>query len=196
AACKSKALKDTDRRAPSQSYRLAELDRYFVFRYSLSVQQLDVESIEAVSPAECSVQLLEVAPLIMRRIRSEMRRGAISDGSVPSFRTLRFLRDQPGASISEVAEFLGLTLPSASKIIQKMVTQGAIERQVGQDRRFVCLSLTEEGRLALALARLETAHRLEESLQPLCQEDLATVSAALRILGKAFSKGGDHVDLS
>lgn len=125
--------------------------------------------------------------MIMKRIRSEMRRRTIPDTSVPLFRTLRYLRDQPGASLSDLAEFLGLTLPSASKLVQKLVTDRVIERREGQDRRRIHLSLTEEGRLALGLARLKAARQLEESLNTLSQDELTTVSAALRILGKAFS---------
>jgi len=154
------------------------------------MQFLAQETNSAVSPSDCSAQLLEVAPLIMRRIRGEMRRRTIPGLSIPQFRTLNFLREHPRSSLSEVAEFLGLTAPSASKLVQRLVAQKVVGRRVAKDRRRICLSLTEHGRTALALARLETHEQLAESLEPLSQEELATVSAALRILGRNFSQGG------
>lgn len=131
----------------------------------------------------------------MRRIRSEMRRQTSEDLSVPFFRALHFLRDHPGASLSELAEAMGLTMPSASKLVQRLVVKKVIERKVGEDRRRLQLTLTEDGRVALALARLETARRMEESLESLSPQELATVSAALRILGRTFEQGGVNVNL-
>lgn len=122
----------------------------------------------------------------MRRIRTEMRRRTMPDLSIPLFRALRFLRDHPGASLSELAEALSLTMPTASKLVQRLVVRKVLERRIGDDRRRVHLTLTEEGRLAFALARVETARQMEESLQSLSQDELATVSAALSILGRAF----------
>ena len=171
------------------------LDASQVPRYSSPVQQLASESIEAADAANCSAQLLEVAPLIMRRIRSEMRRQSPEDLSVPLFRALRFLRDHPGVSLSELAEAMGLTMPSASKLVQRLVVKKVIERRVGEDRRRVHLTLTEQGRVALALARLETARQMEESLESLSPQELATVSAALRILGRTFGQGGVDVNV-
>ncbi|MBI4216487.1 MAG: MarR family transcriptional regulator [Chloroflexi bacterium] len=115
--------------------------------------------------------------------------------SIPSFRALNYLRRHPGASLSEVAKHLGLTLPSASKLVQKLVTQKVVARRVAEDRRRICLSLTQRGRTAFALARLETHQQLAEGLRSLSKEELATVSAALRVLGGAFSQGGADVSV-
>ena len=153
------------------------------------------ESTQASSPAECSAQLLEVTPAIMRHIRSEMRRRTMPGLSVPQFRTLNYLRNHSGASLSDVAESQGLTLPSASKLVQKLVSQKVVARRAANDRRRVCLSLTERGLTALALARQETHQQLAENLQALSTEELATVSAALRILDQAFTQGGADVHL-
>ena len=139
----------------------------------------------------------------MRRIRTEMRRRTLPDLSVPLFRALRYLQNHPGASLSELADALTLTMPSASKLVQRLVVRKLVERRIGEDRRRVHLTLTDEGRLALALARLETARQMEGSLESLSKEELATVSAALSILSRAFStlqphdprEGGVDVDV-
>lgn len=147
------------------------------------------------SPSDCSTQLIEVTPLLMRRIRREMRQRTMPGLSIPLFRTMRYLWDNPGASLSDVANALGHTMPSASKLVQRLVLKKVVERRVAEDRRRVHLTLTEEGRSALALARLETARNIEEGLKSLSKEELATVSAALRILGKTLAQGGIGVNI-
>jgi len=159
------------------------------------VQQLVSESISGTSPSGCSDQLIEVVPLIMRRIRREMRRHSIPGLSVAQFRTLIYLQRHPGTSLSEVAEFLGLTLPSASKLVDRLVMDKSVSRRIAQDRRRVKLGLTERGQTALDLARLEAREQLSESLKLLSQEELATVSAALRVLGLAFTRGSADVNV-
>ena len=53
---------------------------------------------------------------------------AAADLSVPQFRTLLFLRRHPGASLSEVAEHIGLTLPSISKMIDRLEARDLLAR--------------------------------------------------------------------
>ena len=121
--------------------------------YNVRMQQLAGETIMPPSLSECAEQLLEVTPLIMRRIRAEMRRRTMPGLSVPQFRALNYLRQHPGASLNVVAEHLGLTPPTASKLIQKLVADRVVARRVASDRRRVCLSLTHSGITALSAAR-------------------------------------------
>lgn len=159
------------------------------------MQSLAKESIESVSPSDCSAQLLEVAPLVMRRIRSEMRHRTMPGLSIPQFRTLNYLWKRPGASLSDLAAFLGLALPSTSKLVQKLVVQKVVMRRAARDRRRIRLSVTEQGIAALALAQQETREQLADSLESLTPEELSTVSAALVVLGRAFSQGGVDVNV-
>jgi len=115
--------------------------------------------------------------------------------TVPQYRTLGYLQRHPESSLSAVAAYLGLTLPSTSKLVQKFVDQNIVLRRDAKDRRRVCLSLTQEGVAALAKARLETQQKLMEYLNSLTPEELATVSAALRVLSSAFSGGGAVVGI-
>lgn len=108
--------------------------------------------------------------------------------SVPQFRALNYLSRHPGASLSELADFLGLTPPSASKLVQKLVTYKVVGRRVGRDRRRIRLTLTAHGRASLAAARLETREKLAERLEPLTRKELARLSASLRVLAGAFSQ--------
>ena len=151
------------------------------------MKQLGLETISATSISDCSALILDVVPLIMRRIRGEMRPHSMPGLSVAQFRTLIYLERHPGTSLSDVAEFLGLTMPSASKLVDRMVMDKAVFRRIAQDRRRISLSLTERGQTVLELARLEARDQLADSLKELSLEDLAAVTSALDILDKAFS---------
>ena len=91
----------------------------------------------------CAHQLMDTAPQIMQAIRVEMRRGRGSDISIPQFRTLAFIQRNPDSSLSNLAEHLGLTLPSVSKLVDGLVKQELVIRQEStEDRRRLTLELT------------------------------------------------------
>ncbi len=106
------------------------------------------------SPEECAREVLDVVPLVMRAIRAEMRSHRTPDLSVPQFRALLFLKRNPGASLSAVSDHLGLTPPSASKLVDGLVARGLVARQVSPtDRRRVMLVVTPPGAAILESRR-------------------------------------------
>jgi DNA-binding MarR family transcriptional regulator len=147
-------------------------------------------------PVDCSTRLLEVVPLIMRHIRSELRSQAIEELTVPQFRTLMYIRRYPNASLLHVAKHLGLTPPTVSKMIQKLVDQRMIKRNTASDRRQVRLSLSAKGISALSKAREGTRKQLAENLKTLSEEELETISTTLEILERVFSKNGTGENIS
>ena len=54
---------------------------------------------------------METVPRIMRAIRAEMRRQGAPLLSVPQVRSLAFLHRSPGACLSHLAGFLGVSRP-------------------------------------------------------------------------------------
>jgi DNA-binding MarR family transcriptional regulator len=115
--------------------------------------------------------------------------------TVPQYRALSFINRHPDASLNDVASHLGLTAPSTSKLVQKLVIQKVIRRRTGEDRRRICLSLTEQGAGAFKKARLETQQQLAEELGRLSDEDIALISNALSMLSKAFADRKHHADI-
>ncbi|NTU48601.1 MAG: MarR family transcriptional regulator [Syntrophobacteraceae bacterium] len=143
-----------------------------------------------VSPDECARQLLEAVPMVMRAIRAEMRRHRESDLSVPQFRALIYLNRHEGASLSDLAEHLGLTLPSMSKMINVLVVRNLVARctDLG-DRRRVVLTPTAGGRKAMESAYEVTRARLAERLAALPPCECATVMEAMKSLRSLFVHG-------
>ena len=85
--------------------------------------------------------------MVMRTIRKEMRSHRESDLSVPQFRVMIYLNRNKGASLSDVADHLGLTLPAMSKMVGGLVDRNLVSRQINTgDRRYVILAPTELGR--------------------------------------------------
>ncbi len=143
---------------------------------------------------DCALELLEVVPSIMRAIRSEMRNRRTPDLSVPQFRVLTFLNRHPGASLSEVAEHIGLTAPSMSKIIDGLVARHLITRQEAeQDRRRVHLALTELGKTLLDAAYQDTRARLSEMLAGLSSAQYGTILESMEILRPVFAPSLEKV---
>src|SRR5258708_38439541 len=70
---------------------------------------------------ECAAMLLEVIPAVMRSIRTQMRLRTAPELSVVQFRSLALAHRSGGATISDIAEHIGVTLPSASKLVDTLV---------------------------------------------------------------------------
>jgi DNA-binding MarR family transcriptional regulator len=146
------------------------------------------------SPNKCAYEVLEVVPLIMRALVSEIRRHRGPDLSVPQLRTLAFLNVHEGACLSEVGEHIGLTLPSMSKMVDGLVVRNFVLRHNDStDRRRVVLALTEGGRGALQAARETTQAFLAGRLAALPESQLAAIVNAMGVLRPLFD-GGHEAD--
>ncbi len=138
---------------------------------------------------ECSREVLEVVPLVMRFIRAEMRRHRASDLSVPQFRSLAFIDRNAGTSLGELAEHLGLTPPSTSKLVDGLEKRELAQRRDSpQDRRRLTLSLTPAGQRILETARSGTQQSLAVLLAGLPAADRRAVAQAMPALRRTFGR--------
>ncbi|EPR36354.1 transcriptional regulator, MarR family [Desulfovibrio sp. X2] len=138
--------------------------------------------------SRCARELLDLTPEIMRLLRAEMRGNRTPDLSVPQFRVLIYLRRHPGSNLREAGEFMGLSAPAMSKIVDGLTQRGMVERaQCSEDRRRVTLELTPAGLAVLDAAREATTAIFAGRLSLLGQEQLAVVLEALQILRSAFA---------
>ena len=139
-------------------------------------------------------ELLDVVPIIMRTIRSEMRSYRSNELTVPLFRSLMFIERHPGVSLLDLAGHLGLTSPSVCKIVDGLVAHSMVQRQHSDtDRRKITLVLTREGQKVLDESRLNTQARLADLLAPLSAQECKTVFEALQIIQPLFLPAGDKI---
>jgi DNA-binding MarR family transcriptional regulator len=141
------------------------------------------------SPIDCAQEVLDVAPLIMRVVRTEMR-SQRNDLSVPEFRALAFVHRNPATSLSAVAEHVGQSLPTLSNLVEGLVQRRLVVREASTaDRRRITLNLTAKGEQIWQSARQETKKRLSERLTPLSAEELTKIAEALQLLRPLFATG-------
>jgi DNA-binding MarR family transcriptional regulator len=130
--------------------------------------------------------LLEVMPLVMRTVAAELR----AAGELPApahFPLLHMLSEHP-RTLSELAAFRGVSLPSMSSSVTTLVGRGWVKRTGPQaDRRVVMLEVTAGGRAALdRVARCAEQH-LAEVFAPLDGPAGRRLQAALGVMRKVFA---------
>jgi MarR family transcriptional regulator for hemolysin len=140
---------------------------------------------------ECAREILDVMPLAMRTIRNQLRKHGTQLLSVPQFRTLLFISRNEGASLSKLADHIGLTLPSMSALVDGLVARNLVIRKTHRDdRRRMDLTLTGRGETTLQAARKETQAYLKERLSRLSEAERGTIARGMRILRHVFPEEG------
>ncbi|HEY9618434.1 MAG TPA: MarR family transcriptional regulator [Microcoleaceae cyanobacterium] len=143
---------------------------------------------QTITSKDCATELMDTILPVMQFIRTEMRSQSASLLSVPQFRVLAFLNVHPGASLSDVAEHLGVTRATASAMTDRLVQRGFIDRaERPQERRHVALKLTEVGSAHLQQSQANTRDRIATLLNQLTEEQLSNVSTGLGILKEVFA---------
>jgi DNA-binding MarR family transcriptional regulator len=126
---------------------------------------------------------------VMRAIRGELRLHRRGDVSIPQFRTLLFLSGHENASLSEVTEHIGLTLPSMSRMVDILVKRGLLTRETHHgDRRRITLALTTRGRTKLRMAMEATETYLRAIFMELSPTERGMVVKAMKVLRPVFTK--------
>jgi len=132
---------------------------------------------------------METVPLVMRFIRAEMRRQRTRSLSVPQFRALVFLSRHPGASLSSVADHLGVTRPTASALVDRLVRRGLVTRtEHPQERRRIVLALTLTGARHLQQAREVARTRIAGMLAGLSIAELRKIAEGIALLESVFKE--------
>jgi len=135
----------------------------------------------------CARELMDTVPQIVQALRVEMRLGRGANVSIPQFRTLRFVQRNPDSSLSDIANHLGLTLPSVSKLVDGLVKQKLVSRQESTtDRRRLTLGLTRIGESIVNVARANAQASLAKTLSRLSDNELDTVMRAMELLRPLF----------
>ena len=138
-------------------------------------------------PQDCADAVLAIMPSVMDAMRSAMRQQVGDQLSVPQFRCLNFIGHQPGSSVSAVAAFLGVTLPTASAMVDRLVKAGAVApTTAAADRRRSELHLTEAGLAQVRLIRRGARGEFARALASCTSDELQSLHTGLAVLQRAF----------
>jgi DNA-binding MarR family transcriptional regulator len=143
--------------------------------------------VAGVSPEDCAHELLEVIPLAMRDIRAQIRSSRRADLTMPQFRVLSFVDRNEGASLTEVAEHMGLTLPTMSKLIDDLFKKGLVQRMDQPvDRRRIKLVVTSLGVTIMETSRQGALTYLSKQLETVSAIDRGVIVEAMKTLHLVF----------
>lgn len=140
------------------------------------------------APEHLAALTLETVPPLMRVIRTLMRDQAQAgaDLTVQQFRALGFIERHHDASLTQVADHLGISMPSASRLVDALVNRALVERTLAQDRRKVTLNLSPAGAELRASARQRAQQSLSDTFQRLSPARRKALAKALTTLGDLF----------
>ncbi len=140
------------------------------------------------SPQALAARVVDTTLQMLCAIRSEMRQGAGTDLTMAQFRALVTLHRSPGASLSDVADEVGVSPPAMSKLIDGLVERGLVERTAqANDRRRVELVASAEGRKALERVRMAVQARVAERLASLTPTQRSAIAEAMAALDAALA---------
>lgn len=138
------------------------------------------------SSKNISIAMIEVIPIVMRSIRSEMRGLALPELSVAQFRILSRL-DRGPQSNKALAEWVGVSTAAMSRTIEVLVNRQLVQRaQDKQDRREVVLSLSPAGKRKYETIKETTRKKLMHRIDQCSKAEQKQLSEGLLVLQEIF----------
>ena len=117
----------------------------------------------------------------------------IFDLTMPQCRIVLFLAEGP-AHMTRIASSLGIALPSATGVVDRLVERSLVHRtEDPDDRRLVICSLTKLG-LDMATNLYEAdVEILNSLLAPLTAEELGVILKGMQLLLRSAAEQGDQI---
>ena len=162
-----------------------------VIKMNSAATQVTAGDVE-LGTSQVADRLLEIVPRVTRRLRREMRAHGTTGLTVAQLRALIYLRREPGAGLSALADHLGMSLPATSTLTQRLVTAGLIDRSDDPaERRRIRLELTPTGADHLAQAQAAVRGWLATELAALTPAEQARLAGGLELLDR-IGQGADE----
>lgn len=139
-------------------------------------------------PKSATSELVDVVNLVTQVLWADMRRsrGAIEPSQ---WITLRHIARGP-CTMSELARYKAVSLPTMSKSVEMLSRRGWVERVADDaDRRRTQVQLTSAGRRVLAGSRRRVEELLEDRLASLTAEERDQLGASLQRVRVALGAG-------
>jgi DNA-binding MarR family transcriptional regulator len=139
-------------------------------------------------------EIIELLPVIGRGMYATLMGDPEIHGlTLPQVKALIFLYDNGDRSMTELANGLAVSLPSASELVDRLIERGLVDRKTDSaDRRRVLVSLTEP---AIAYGRrIHDVRRLQArcALDQMPAEERACFVRSIRALAAALQPGAVH----
>ncbi|WP_347404917.1 MarR family transcriptional regulator [Nodosilinea sp. LEGE 06152] len=143
------------------------------------------------TPSQCAADLMTTVPAVTRFLRAGIRRHGKPHLSLSQLRVLYFLRRRSRSSLSEIADYLDVTRPTMSAMVERLVQRGLVNRISDPvERRRIILTLTAEGAAQMERVYDTTLQTVADRLAALSETQLQQVQAGLAILADLFDEPG------
>jgi DNA-binding MarR family transcriptional regulator len=132
--------------------------------------------------AELALLIMNAGRLLHQKLHE--RRG-VGSVSMLHFKIMSFAHERGPTTMKELAAFLGVTAPSATVLVNRLVRSGELERVASPgDRRSVSVKLTPVGRRKVARDRRALVGRMGSVLSCLSPGEVEKLAAILKNLLK------------
>jgi DNA-binding MarR family transcriptional regulator len=124
---------------------------------------------------------VDLAAAALLSVWDQAREQVATRLSVSQLRALLAVEEAPGVNLRRLAEAMNMILSSASRLCDRLVAAGLIDREPSRaDRREIALSLTPTGARMLAELRAERRRRLAEILAGMSEPSRLALLRGLR----------------
>ena len=130
--------------------------------------------------ADVPARLAFATGRLNRRLRSAG--GGISHGLLSALATVRA---HGPLRLADLAQLETVSAPSITRLVAELEAKGLVSRQTDpDDGRAILISVTDQGVAAIASARAARAAMIAELFEPLTEDEIASITAALPALEK------------
>lgn len=137
-------------------------------------------------PAHATSELIDVVSLVTQAFWAELRRSGETI-EMSQWSTLKRI-DRAPCTVSELARFKGVGLPTISKSIDMLVRRGWVERWVDKaDRRQTLVRLTPKGRALLTSFRKALESFLDQRLASLTAAERDEIDASMQLVRRVLT---------
>lgn len=110
----------------------------------------------------------------------------------PAGAALSAIAHEPGLSIEQLRQALGLSHPGAVRLIDRLAGEGSVERRAGRDKRAVALHLTPAGVRRVRTILGERRRALAAALAPLSPRERGILDRLLAKMLRALPQSDAH----
>ena len=122
---------------------------------------------------------------VQRTTKTDWQSLDLTMAQLKVFLTLNFEGEMP---ISKLAETLGISHPTASHLVERLVQAGLVERvEYAADRRYTLARLSSQGNMMVQRLRQGRENHLQHWLVQLNEPDLAALRRGLEALNRVVA---------
>ena len=139
---------------------------------------------------ETTIQnFISIIPLFKKKLLHDNCKFNKGNLNHSHFQILAVLKKEGKLPISEVGKKLVISTPNMTKLLNKLIDEGMIERIPGEkDRRIININLTEKGSTYLKNSFLEIQSSLKDKISSLPDEKLDKLNDSLITLKEVLNE--------